>query len=125
MINAQLLRDSGILIVAPVAKLRSEDFERLRLLADPYIEEHGGLQGLLIDAESFPGWENFSGLLSHLRFALNYQEKIERVAAVTDNGFLAIMPKVADHFAAAEVRHYDFQDRDAALNWLRSGRHEP
>jgi hypothetical protein len=125
MIHAELLRDTGILVVAPEEKLQSEDFERLRLLADPYIEEHGGLNGLLIDAESFPGWEDFSSLLSHLRFALNYQEKIERVAAVTDNGFLAIMPKVAHHFAAADVRHFDYRDRDAALSWLRTGLDEP
>jgi hypothetical protein len=58
---------------------------------------------------------------SHIRFVRNYHEKIERVAAVTDNGFLAILPKVADHFVAAEVRHFDYQDRDEALSWLRTG----
>jgi hypothetical protein len=121
MINAQLLRDDGILVVSPADKLQSTDFERLRLLADPYIEEHGDLKGMLIDAESFFGWEDFSSMLSHIRFVRNYHEKIERVAAVTDNGFLAILPAVADHFVAAEVRHFDFQDRDKALNWLRSG----
>jgi hypothetical protein len=121
MINAQLLRDDGILVVSPADKLQSTDFERLRLLADPYIEEHGDLKGMLIDAESFFGWEDFSSMLSHIRFVRNYHEKIERVAAVTDNGFLAILPAVADHFVAAEVRHFDYQDRDEALNWLRSG----
>jgi hypothetical protein len=121
MIDAQLLREQGILIVAPVGKLQAEDFERLRLMADPYIEEHGGLNGLLIDAESFPGWEDFSSMLSHIQFVRNYQRKIKRVAAVTDNGFLAILPKVAEHFVAAEVRHFEYQDRDAALNWLRTG----
>jgi hypothetical protein len=37
------------------------------------------------------------------------REKIKRVAAVTDSHFLAILPKVADYFAAAEVRHFDYQ----------------
>jgi hypothetical protein len=119
MINAQLLRDQGILIVAPVDKLESTDFERLRLLTDPYLEKRGKLKGLLIDAESFFGWEDFSSMLSHLRFVHNYHQKIERVAAVTDNGFLAIAPKVADHFTAAVVRHFEYQDRDEALRWLR------
>jgi hypothetical protein len=121
MINAKLLRDQGILVVSPVDKLESTDFERLRLLTDPYIEKQGNLKGLLIDAEAFFGWEDFSSLLSHLRFVRNYHEKIKRVAAVTDNGFLAILPKVADHFVAAEVRHFDYQDRDEALSWLRGG----
>ena len=111
MINAQLLRDEGILVVSPADKLETTDFERLRLLTGPYIEKHGGLNGLLIDAESFFGWEDFSSMLSHIRFVRNYHEKIERVAAVTDNGFLAILPKVADYFVAAEVRHYDYRER--------------
>jgi hypothetical protein len=121
MINAKLLREEGVLVVAPVGKLEKADFERLSLLADPYIEEHGKLNGLLIDAESFPGWEDFASMLSHIRFLRNYETKIERVAAVTDNGFLAIMPRVADHFAAAEVRHFNYQDRDRALAWLQTG----
>jgi len=125
MIKAQLLRDDGILVVSPADRLESDDFERLRLLADPYIEEHGELTGLLVDAQSFPGWEDFSVLLSHLHFVGDYQARIKRVAAVTDSGFLAILPKVADYFAAADVRHFEYQDRDKALNWLRTGGHPP
>lgn len=121
MINAQLLRNKGLLIVSPSGKLQKADFEQLRRLVDPYLEKHGKLNGLLIDAKSFPGWEDFSGLLSHLRFIRSYEKKIERVAAVTDNGFLAILPAVAGHFTAAEVRHFDYQDRDMALNWLQVG----
>ena len=106
-------------------KLDATDFERLRLLVDPYIETHGEIKGLLIDAESFPGWEDFSGLLEHIHFVRDYQQRIQRVAAVTDNGFLAILPKVADYFAAAEVRHFNYRDRDLALSWLRTGRRLP
>jgi hypothetical protein len=125
MISAQLMRDEGILVVSPEDKLKSTDFERLRLLADPYIEEHGELKGLLIDAESFAGWEDFSSMLTHLQFVHNYQKSIKRVAAVTDNGFLAILPRVMDYFAVAEVRHFEYRDRDLAMNWLRTGINTP
>ncbi len=121
MIHAELLRNEGILVVSPAGKLQSTDFDQLRLLADPWIEEHGGLNGLLIDVESFPGWANFAGMLSHIRFVNNYQDRIKRVAAVTDNGFLAIVPRVADYFVSAEVRHFDYRERDEALGWLRTG----
>lgn len=121
MIEAKLLREDGILVVSPVDTLEATDFERLRLLVDPYIEAHGELKGLLIDVETFPGWEDFSGMLSHLRFVHDYQQRINRVAAVTDNDILAILPQVADYFAAAEVRRFDYTDRELALNWLRTG----
>ncbi|MCG6900088.1 MAG: STAS/SEC14 domain-containing protein [Gammaproteobacteria bacterium] len=125
MINAKLLREESLLVVSPEDKLESTDFERLRLLVDPYIEAHGELKGLLIDAETFPGWEDFASLLEQLRFVRDYQQRIQQVAAVTDNGFLAILPKVADYFAAAEVRHFNYQDRDQALCWLRMGKNLP
>lgn len=121
MIDAKLMRKDGILIVSPTGNLESADFERLRLLVDPYIEAHGVLKGLLIDAESFSGWEDFSSLLSHVRFVRDHQTRIDRVAAVTDSGFLAVLPRIADYFVSAEVRHYDFRHRDEALRWLRGG----
>ena len=121
MIDAKLLRDEGILVVTPSGRLESADFDRLRALVDPYIEDNGVLTGLLIHAESFPGWDNFSGMLSHLHFVSNYQREISRVAAVTDSGFLSILPSVASHFITAKVRHFDFQDRELAMNWLQTG----
>jgi hypothetical protein len=122
MIDAQLLRNDGILMVTPVDRLQKADFDRLRLLVDPYLAKRGELKGLLIDAETFYGWDDFAGLLSHIRFARNYQNNIARIAAVTDNRFLAILPHVAAHFSDADVRHFEYRDRDKAIAWLRTGR---
>lgn len=121
MIKAELLRDKGILVVTPMDTLEKSDFQRLNLLVDPYIQDKGKLIGILIDAESFPGWDDFASLLSHIRFIRNHEKEVERVAAVTDKGFLAILPKVADYFVAAELRHFEYQERDRALAWLESG----
>jgi hypothetical protein len=30
------------------------------------------------------------------------------------------MPKIIDHFVSADVRHFDYADRELALEWLRS-----
>jgi hypothetical protein len=120
MITARLMRDTGILVIAPGDKLETTDFERLRLLVDPYLEKRGELTGLLIDAETFFGWEDFSSMLSRIRLVRNYEQKIERVAAVTDKAYLAIVPHLADYVVAAKLRHFDYQDRDEALNWLQT-----
>jgi hypothetical protein len=40
------------------------------------------------------------------------------VAAVSDSGFIAIMPNVVRHFVKAKVRHFDYDDKDKALEWL-------
>jgi hypothetical protein len=122
MINAKLFRDEGILTVEPVSKLTTTDFEQISNLVNPFIEDHGHLNGVLIDAESFPGWEDLAGALSHLRFIDEYEKKVERVAAVTDNQLLAILPRVANYFVSAEVRQFPYAERDRALDWLRAGK---
>ena len=64
MIKVRLMREDGILVVSPMDTLEAIDFERLRLLVDPCLEEQDELKGLLIDVETFPGWEGFSGMAS-------------------------------------------------------------
>ena len=118
MIKTEWQGQHNILSITPEGRLEAEDFARLAQEVDPYLEEHGQLKGLMIETESFPGWQDFAALLSHLRFVKAHHEKVRRVAAVTDSSFLSIMPQVASHFVKAEVRHFPYQDRQIALDWL-------
>ena len=120
MIKSELLKDKGVLIVSPVGPLAASDFEHLAQEVDPYIEQNGRLHGLMVQAESFPGWADFAALLSHLKFVKDHHSKIERVAAGSDNGFLRIIPSLASHFVKAEVKHFNYNDKDKALEWLIS-----
>jgi hypothetical protein len=117
MIHEELLRDRGILIITPQGPLEASDFVLLAREIDPYIEEKGALRGLMIYARTFPGWNDFGGLVSHLKFVRNHEQFIRRIATVSDSAILTIMPQIAAHFIHAEVRHFDFDDRDAALAW--------
>jgi tRNA U38,U39,U40 pseudouridine synthase TruA len=118
MIQFELLPEKGIVIVTPTSPLEKTDFENLARAVDPLIESQGKLNGLMIYAEAFPGWKDFGALVSHLKFVKDHHRHIQKVAAVTDSGFLSIVPLVAKHFVSAEVRHFDYQDKDKALAWL-------
>jgi SpoIIAA-like len=122
MIHSELLRDRRILIVTPDGPLEKADFERLAKEVDPFLASEGKLTGLMIYAKSFPGWENFGALVSHIKFVADHHRKIERIAAVTDSEFLKIIPSIATHFVRAEIRHFDFKEKDKALVWLETGR---
>ncbi|MDD1610274.1 MAG: STAS/SEC14 domain-containing protein [Methylococcaceae bacterium] len=87
MLNYQLNCAEGILIVNPIGPLESTDFEKLIQEVDPYIEEEGELNGLMVYAKSFPGWDNFAAFLSHIKFVKNHHQKIKKIAAVTGSGF--------------------------------------
>ena len=120
MLDYELHRAEGILILKPGGPLESTDFEKLARDVDPFIVEKGKLNGLMIYVKSFPGWDNFAAFLSHMKFVKNHHQKVKKIAAVTGGGFLSIMPQVANHFIRAEVRHFDYGDRDAALKWLKA-----
>ena len=118
MLHHDLLKDQGILILKPEGALRAEDFADLAKTVDPYLEQKGELKGIVVDAVAFPGWENFAGLVSHLRFVRDHHRRVRRIAAVTDSKVLTIAPKIASHFVNAEVRVFDAGARDAALAWI-------
>ena len=120
MLKYKLNRAESILIIMPDGPLESADFEKLIQEVDPYIKEKGKLKGLMIYAKSFPERDNFAAFLSHIKFVKNHHQKIKKIAAVTDGTFLSIMPQVANHFVKAEIKHFDYDDKDAALNWLRA-----
>ena len=120
MLKHELLLQEGILIVMPEGPLESADFDRLAQEIDPYIADRGMLNGLMIYTTTFPGWDDLAALVSHFKFVKNHHQKIKKVAAVTDIGFLSIVPRVANHFVRAEIRHFDFHDREKALAWLKT-----
>ncbi|HEY9198087.1 MAG TPA: STAS/SEC14 domain-containing protein [Gammaproteobacteria bacterium] len=119
MLEAKLMREDGILVLIPSGTSDAVDFERLHLLVDPYIEKQGVLNGVMIYADSYPGWEGFTSLLSQLRFIDEEKHRIRRVAAVTDSGFLSILPQVGNFFVDAEVRHFHYDDHQVAMEWLK------
>jgi hypothetical protein len=118
MLNHELLRDQGILILRPQGPLEAGDFTSLASVVDPYLQEHGTLRGIMVDAPSFPGWDSFAALVSHLRFVRDHHRLIGKVAAVSDSPILSAAPHLAKHFVKAEIRHFRSGDRAAALAWL-------
>jgi len=120
MLINEVMLDEKILVITPEGSLKKTDFERLAKEVDPFIEAMGTLNGLMIYSESFPGWENFAALLSHVKFVKEHHHNIKKVAAVTDSGFLSILPRVANYFVQAEVKHFFYKDKDVALDWLKS-----
>ena len=119
MIKHEFLENEGILILEPGAPLEAGDFDTISGIVDPYIQANGRLKGLVIHANAFPGWQNFSSMLAHIRFVKDHHALINKVAAVADEGIIAILPAIADRFVKAEVRHFGHDDLDSALEWIR------
>lgn len=117
MLQHELISNRGVLIARPSGPLSKEDCSALATDADAYIEAHGALKGLVICAEKFPGWEDLDGLVAHFKFVRGHHREIKRVAFVSDSEVLALLPKLANHFVTAEVRHFGAGDEKDAVAW--------
>jgi hypothetical protein len=112
--------ENGILIVTPSGELSAMDFKQLTDVVDEYNAAHEPVDSLMILTEHFPGWDSFGALFQHLKFVRRQRDQIRKVAAVSDSGFLTVMPHIVDHFIKADVRHFAYDDKEQALAWLKS-----
>lgn len=119
MLNHELRQDESILVLHPDGPLEAGDFTALASDVDAHLEQQGKLRGVLIRAESFPGWKLFSALLAHLMFIKGHHRGIEKVAVVSDGAFANSMPDIAGQFVSAQVRHFNHAREYAAWDWLR------
>jgi stage II sporulation SpoAA-like protein len=121
MLNHELRRNDGILVLNPEGPLDAADFTTLARDVDAHLTQQGKLRGVLIRAKSFPGWKDIGALLAHIKFVMSHHQGIAKVAVVADGAFANFMPALASHLVHAQVQHFDFACEDAAWAWLRQG----
>jgi hypothetical protein len=108
----------AILYLRPKAALERGDFEDLAATVDPFIDEHGDLAGLIIDAPSFPGWDTLGAMAAHFRFVRDHQRHIRKIGLVTDSALGNVAQRLASHFVSAEIRHFPAGELEAAKDWV-------
>lgn len=118
MLNIEIDEENGIAIFSPDEKLSEADFKNAANAIDPYIAQHDKLNGLIISTRSFPGWESFAGLVSHLSFVKNHHKKIKHVALVTDSTLGSLVESLASHFVSAKIMAFKYSEVDLAKTWI-------
>jgi SpoIIAA-like len=118
VIEYSLDKAHSILHLRPQSALEQDDFVQLAKIVDPYIQETGGLSGLIIEAPKFPGWENLGAMMGHLRFVRDHHTHIKKIGLVTDSALGNVAEHLASHFVSAEIRHFASGELEAAKQWI-------
>ena len=118
MLTTTLNEQDRIAILEPDGPLSTADFQAASAMIDPFIEKTGDLRGLIIYTESFPGWDSFKALHSHMTFVKEHHRKIPRVAFVTDSVISNLAETIATHFVSADIKSFHYQDLDKARSWI-------
>lgn len=118
MLHVTVEQEKKIALLEPDSALSKDDFDEAVKLIDPFIEEHGKLNGLIIHTESFPGWNSFGALVSHLKFVKNHHKKVSRIAFATDSAVGDLAEHIGSHFISAEVKHFPYRSLHEAKAWI-------
>lgn len=124
MITTEWLRDEEVIAIHPHGPIDESDFRRVGDVVDPAIARKGRLEGLLVDARGFEGWDDLHALLAHLRFVHAHLPKVARIGVVGDQWWLRAAPAM-ETFFGAPVRVFAAAEADAAKAWLLESRPEP
>jgi len=118
MLSVNIHEEDGIVVLEPHGALTENDFIAAATIVDPFIERQGKLNGVMIHAKDFPGWDSFTAMLTHLRFVRDHHTKVARVAMVTDSMLGDLAEVLTGHFVQAEVKHFKFNEFKQARLWL-------
>jgi len=58
IIACPLHEEKRLLHMHPIIPIQKSDFDELKRKVDPFVENEGKLNGLVIKAEDFSGWES-------------------------------------------------------------------
>jgi hypothetical protein len=117
----RMLPDRGVLVIEPSGPLRSEDFDLLATVVDPWIEQTGELPGIVVHVREFPGWQNVGSFIRHVRFVRDHHRKVRRVALAANSRIAELVPTFADVFVSAEIRRFEYEDEERAIEWAATG----
>ena len=115
LVEVNLRHDEGVVVAELGGPLRREDVDQVLAEVDDWLETHAELPGLVLHAPTFPGWENLTALIHHLRFVAVHQSRIQRVGLVVPGSGVEVAAEVARTLLHPEVRRFD--DLDDAVRW--------
>ena len=121
MLKVNFIESEGIAILEPDGELSESDFITAAKTIDPYIEKVGKLNGLIIYARSFPGWDSFASFITHMKFVKEHHKKVSRIAFVTNSQMGSIAENIASHFVSAEIKSFAFNELEASKKWIQNG----
>lgn len=98
-------------------KLDETDYREIVPLLETRIAEHGKI-ALYWEMKSFEGWTP-GGLWADTKFDIHHANDFARIAIVGEKKWHEWMASLMKPFTGAEVRYFDLDERQQALDWSR------
>lgn len=122
-LDVSFFADKGLVMLEPHGSLKVGDFKHISEIVDPYIESAGGINGVVVVADKFPGWESLSAMKEHFSFVKGHHKYVKRVALVTDSKVMEFLPNVTTRFIDTDITVKEFprSQQAEAIAWAQAG----
>ena len=121
MIEIHRENHSNLLTAQISGEIAASDWDQVAPTIDQAILECGEIV-LLVDAREFDGWQDLAAARAHIAFVKAHHNHVDRVAVLAPQQWQHWLVALARHFVSAQVKAFEPQHSDAALDWLRTGR---
>lgn len=117
MIETTIDRENNVIIATARDTLVEMDFKNFSDCINDYINTTDRVPGIVLNAESLPHWKNAAAMFAHIKLVRDHEKILPKVALVSDNATLSLMPSLVDIFVRAKVRHFSQSEFDKAVSW--------
>jgi len=118
MLKIDVDQATRTVLLEPEGHLAKQDFQSLAQQVDPLINESGYLNGVLVHASKFPGWDSFASFVAHIQFVNGHHKHVKKVALCTDAPFSTLVEKLGAHFVSAEIKVFPYDELSQAKQWI-------
>jgi hypothetical protein len=100
-------------------KIETSDFDEVVGILDEKFKRHEKLR-IYTEIESIGGM-SLEAFFKDIQYSLRNFRRFDKEAVVSDKGWLKAFVSVADKlFPSIEARHFSFEEKEQALEWIRS-----
>jgi len=119
MINIHYDKEQRIIYATVHGQITHQDVhENVENVVEKILSEVEYINGVLIDAIEFTGWESLAAFAEHINFVQEKHQYIKRVAIVVEDQWQRLIATLTTMIDKTEVKTFDLDQKDQASEWI-------
>ena len=110
--------ENNLVATKAIEKLTKTDYNKILPVLVDKLKQHEKIRWYF-EMEDFKGWE-LKAFWEDVKFDMHHANDFEKIAMVGEKRWQEWMAKAMKPFTSAEIKYFDLDDKDAAMNWIKS-----
>ena len=120
MFRETLKENDAVIGLMCEGKLSQDDLKQMHALLHHRLAA-GAKPGLVVHLKGFEGYTGPAAMLEDLKMDVSHRNDFSRIAVVGRRSWMEWGTRLARLLTSAEMRWFDVEDADRAVEWARAG----